>query len=97
MLRQALHTVFRNWALTLLIVASLGLAIGGNVAVFSGVKAQLLNPLPFDDIERLVFVRQGKSRGDRSLSLPNFSDVSERAAQFEGLAAFQWRERGARS
>src|SRR2546425_11231676 len=42
--------------ITAAVVLSLGLAIGGNTAVFSVVQAILLRPLPFRDPDRLVWV-----------------------------------------
>jgi predicted permease len=41
---------------TLVIVATLVLAIGANTAIFSVVKAVLLEPLPFPNAERLVHI-----------------------------------------
>src|SRR5262249_46152898 len=47
--RYALRTFRRTAGLTVVIVASLAIGIGANTAVFRGVDALLLNPLPYPD------------------------------------------------
>jgi predicted permease len=53
-LRYAGRALRRNWALTLVIVASLAIGIGANSAIFSVVNALLLKPLPYPDPDRLA-------------------------------------------
>src|SRR5258708_9180763 len=48
------RTVRRSGGLTLVIVASLGIGIGANTAIFSVVNALLLKPLPYPESERLA-------------------------------------------
>jgi len=50
----ALRSFRKNIAVTILIVATLGMGIGANTAIFSMVYNVLLGPLPFDDGEQLV-------------------------------------------
>ncbi len=55
-LRHAARSLSRAPMFTLVVVVTLTLAIGANAAIFSVVKAVLLEPLPFPDADRLVFI-----------------------------------------
>jgi len=54
--RHAARSLARARGFTLVVVATLALAIGANAAIFSVVKAVLLEPLPFPHAERLVHI-----------------------------------------
>ncbi len=55
-LRVALRVLRKNLALTIVILASLGIGIGANSAIFSVVDALLLRPLPYPHPDRLAAV-----------------------------------------
>jgi predicted permease len=55
-LRFAVRMLRRNVVLTLVILASLGIGIGANSAIFSVVDALLLRPLPYPHSDRLAAV-----------------------------------------
>lgn len=55
-LRYALRTLRRNPMLSIVILASLGIGIGANSAIFSVVDALLLRPLPYPHADRLAAV-----------------------------------------
>src|SRR6202166_3166473 len=55
-LRLAFRMLRKNPALTLVILASLGIGIGANSAIFSVVDALLLRPLPYPHPDRLAAV-----------------------------------------
>src|SRR5215470_4918885 len=73
-------------------ILTLALAIGGNTAIFSMIRAILLRPLPWPDPDRLVIIwetnqKQGAARAFPSTA--NFFDWRERSHSFEALA--HWR------
>jgi predicted permease len=54
--RRAIRTYLKTPTFTAMAILTLAVAIGANTAIFSVVKSVILNPLPFDDAERLVGV-----------------------------------------
>lgn len=84
-LRFALRMMARHRIPTLVIVATLALAVGANTALFSVVHQVLLAPLPFPREEQLYFLWQGPGQG--SVSPRNYQDWKDGSHFFE-LAAF---------
>lgn len=56
-LRRAARTLGKKPGFTVVVVTTLGLGIGANVAIFSIVDAVLLQPLPYPDSHRIVQMR----------------------------------------
>lgn len=61
-LRQILRPFARRPAFTFVVVATLAVGIGANTAIFSLVHGTLLQPLPYDDPDRLVTVWEDHTR-----------------------------------
>src|SRR5262245_11993467 len=75
-------------AFTAVVVATLALGIGANAALFSIVRAMLIEALPYRDADRLVFIWRdrtaaGYPRGP--MSGPDFGEIREGAPGLESL------------
>ncbi|MEQ9401493.1 MAG: ABC transporter permease [Longimicrobiales bacterium] len=90
-LGYALRSVRRNPGFALVAVLTLGVALGGNTAIFSVLDSAVLRALPFPDHERLVFVNgyhlQEGQRAIRMASIPEFRDWQERSRSIEPMVA----------
>jgi putative ABC transport system permease protein len=89
--RIAVRGLRRNPGFALVVVFVLAVGVGASVAIFSGVNAVLIRPLPFADPERLVAVwenneERGWFRGQ--VAPANWLDWRERVAEFSGLAVY---------
>ncbi len=91
-LRYALRTAGRNLGFTVVVVATLGLGIGANTAIFSVVDAVLLRALPFPESEQLVSIWADYTRRDGPLrewlSYPNIHDLRSETDVFAEVTAY---------
>ena len=71
--RFALRMLRKRWGITLVAVASLAVAIGGNTAVFSLVSAVVLQPTSVVEPERVVLVQERLKT--QSINLSNFTVI----------------------
>jgi predicted permease len=78
-------------AMSLTIVVTVGLGIGGTAAMFSAVHAVLLKPLPYSDPERLVAISTDSPPNRWPLSAVDYQAIEEQQTAFESVAAFQRR------
>lgn len=81
----------KNLGFTLVSVLTLALGIGANTAIFSVIQAALLNPLPYDDPDRIVTVREsnpGQGFPGFAVSPPNYMDWRNSIISFEAMASY---------
>jgi putative ABC transport system permease protein len=86
-IRYATRMMMKRPGFTAVAVLTLGLGIGANTAIFSVVNAVLIRPLPYEDPDRLVMVRETVSARDIITSYPNFADWRDQSDLFEHICA----------
>ena len=90
--RHAWRTLWKQPAFAVGAIAVLTLAIGANTAMFTLVRAIVLQPLPLRDPDRLItftILRPGTDR--QPFSLPDLADIIESNRTLDGVASmFGW-------
>src|SRR5215472_3548330 len=88
--RYAVRVLRKHWAFTLAAMLTLALGIGANTAMFSVVYAVLIEPLPYPQADRLMFLAARSAAGTAiSFSYPDVLDWQKQTRAFETLAAYQ--------
>ena len=91
--RYGIRMLLKRKGFSLVVVATLALAIGANATLFSMVSTVLFLPMPFDEPDRIAFLysqNPSLNRMRAGVSVPDFADLREELESFEGLAAFAW-------
>jgi len=89
--RYGLRTLRRNPAFTLVAIITLALGIGMNTAVFSIVNTVLIEPLPYPDPQRLVWLAEWNERFKmEAVAGPDFIDWQKQAHSFEKIASYEY-------
>lgn len=87
--QYALRTLWRSPGFTFASLVTLAVGIGANAAIFSVTYSVLLKPLPYDDPNGLVEIRESNNRGGvMPVAWANFVDWDRETRSFEGLAAY---------
>lgn len=80
----------KNPGFTLLAVLMLAVGIGVNTAMFSVINTVLLQPLPYAEADRIVWMNEsGPEIANRFVSYPNFVDWHNRNQVFEAMSTFR--------
>lgn len=88
-LRFAARSLVRRPGLTVTVVLTLALSIGANTLIFTAVDGVILSPLPFDDADRLVSlrdIRMDNGAGGQA-SYPNFADWQALSTSYDRVGA----------
>jgi predicted permease len=89
----AIRSLRKTAGFTTVAVLALALGIGANTAIFSGVRALLLGPMPYSHPERLVAVWEDASRIGFARNTPapgNFVDWRRMNQSFTDMAALRY-------
>lgn len=88
-LRYAVRMLIKTPGVTAVAVITLALGIGANTAIFSGVNAFLMRPLPVPDPDQLIRpIEIAEDRGvSDEISYPDFIDYRNQSTSFTGLTA----------
>jgi predicted permease len=85
----AARRLAKNTGFTIVVALTLGLAIGGNAAIYSVVSGVLLKPLPYPDPEQLVRIFAQHPRfNDVPLTMSDLQAFRRTDHVFQGIAAY---------
>ena len=91
-LKSAFHSLARRPAFAMMVIATLAVGLGTSAAMFGVVHGVLLEPLPFDEPDRLVTVLRNftndPGREEDNMSLPDLLDLQERTTSLEAVAGY---------
>jgi putative ABC transport system permease protein len=86
----AFRTLRRQPTFVAVALLTLALGIGANTAIFSVIKAVVLNPLPYEAPEKIAVLWEVNPEGNQDrVSVPTFEDWKKELRSFESLAAFR--------
>jgi putative ABC transport system permease protein len=88
--RYAFRSLLRQPTFAAMAILTLVLGIGTNTAIFSVIKAVLLNKLPYEDPSRLVVLWEQNPDGNTDLVAPlTYRDWKDEAKSIQSMTAFR--------
>ena len=88
-LRYILRSLGRSPGFTVAVVLTLGLGIGANTAIFSVVRGVLLKPLPHQEGDRLMYLRQSMAAVENiAFSVPEINDFRQQSQTLGQVAEY---------
>jgi predicted permease len=89
-IRYGIRMIAKSPGFAAIVILTLALGIGANTALFSVVNGVLLNPLPYQQPDRLVAIySKSKDFPQSSISYPNFLDWVRAQRSFSSIAAYR--------
>jgi len=86
--RYCLRSLAKTPSITAIVVATLGLGIGVNTAIFGLLNAWLFRPLPVRDSEQIVVLASQDHGGGSAISYPALVDLRRQADLFSDVFAY---------
>ena len=90
-IRFGLRALRKARGFTTVAVLTLALGIGATTAIFSIIRAVLMNPLAMQDPNRVVVLREQWRESFVSVSVGNFADIQRQSPSFSNLCALDQR------
>src|SRR5436190_6987172 len=90
--RYAIRQLLKNPGFTVVAVMTLALGIGANTAIFSLIKALLLQPVPLKEVDRIAIIWENQLEQGWQRQGPlglNYLDWREQNRSFEELAILE--------
>ena len=88
-IRHGARALLRVPSLTVISILTVALEVGAGAALFSVVKAVLLNPLPYPEPDRVAWIAEVNDSGKQTqVALRNFLDWQEQNHSFALMAAY---------
>jgi predicted permease len=91
-IRVAIRTLLKRPAFVSVTVGTLAIGIGATAAIFSVINGALLQPLPFPDPDRLVWISEGRkdrgAPGGSDLNEANLADLRASVRTIQIMAPF---------
>ena len=94
-IRFAFRILFKDRALTIVAILTLGLGIAAPVTWYSVLDKVVFKPLPFDDLDRLVVLNEHHAQNGRQIKYMasgDFHDLRNESRSYDFLAAYDQTE-----